>query len=74
MGKYGIIVNVTAPGPIQTGYITPEAEKEIAESAPLRRVGQPEDVVAVTVFLCPEQARWLTGQRFYVRGGYRMPQ
>ena len=74
MGKYGITVNVIAPGPIQTGYITPEAEKEIVESTPLGRVGQPEDVAEVTVFLCSEQARWLTGQLLYVGGGYRMPQ
>ena len=73
-GKYGITVNVIAPGPTQTGYITPEAEKEIAESTPLGRVGQPEDVAEVTVFLCSEQARWLTGQLLYVGGGYRMPQ
>lgn len=74
MGKYGITVNVIAPGPIQTGYITPETEKEIEESTPLGRVGKPEDVAEVTVFLCSEQARWLTGQLLYVGGGYRMPQ
>ena len=74
MGKYGITVNVIAPGPIQTGYITPEDEKEIEESTPLGRVGKPEDVAEVTVFLCSEQARWLTGQLLYVGGGYRMPQ
>lgn len=74
MGKYGITVNVIAPGPIQTGYILPEDEKAIAKSTPLGRVGSPEDVANVTVFLCSEQARWLTGQLFYVGGGYRIPQ
>ena len=74
MGKYGITVNVITPGPIQTGYITPETEKGIAESTPLGRVGKPEDIADVTVFLCSEQARWLTGQLLYVGGGYRMPQ
>lgn len=74
MGKYGITVNVIAPGPIQTGYILPEDEKAIAESTPLGRVGSPEDVADVTVFLCSEQARWLTGQLLYVGGGYRIPQ
>ena len=74
MGKYGITVNIVAPGPIQTGYITPEAEVEIAEKAPLGRVGQPEDVADVVVFLASEQARWLTGQLLYVGGGWRMHQ
>ncbi|MBN1219434.1 MAG: SDR family oxidoreductase [Anaerolineae bacterium] len=74
MGKYGITVNLVAPGPIQTGYITPESEVEIAAATPLRRVGQPEDVAEVIVFLASEQARWLTGQLLYVGGGWRMHQ
>ena len=73
MGKYGITVNVVAPGPIQTGYILPEDEKAIAKSTPLGRVGRPEDIADVTVFLCSEQARWLTGQLLYVGGGHRIP-
>jgi 3-oxoacyl-[acyl-carrier protein] reductase len=74
MGKYGITVNVVAPGPIQTGYITPEAQAEIADGTPLGRVGEPEDVADVIVFLASEQARWMTGQLLYVGGGWRMPQ
>jgi len=74
MGKYGITVNIVAPGPIQTGYITPEANARIAADTPLRRVGRPEDVADVIVFLASEQARWLTGQLLYVGGGYRMHQ
>jgi 3-oxoacyl-[acyl-carrier protein] reductase len=74
LGKYGITVNVVAPGPTQTGYITPEAEAEISEKTPLRRVGKPEDVADVIVFLASRQARWLTGQLIYVGGGWRMHQ
>jgi 3-oxoacyl-[acyl-carrier protein] reductase len=74
MGKYGITVNIVAPGPIQTGYITPEFEVEIAAGTPLGRVGQPEDVADVIAFLASEQARWLTGQLLYAGGGWRMHQ
>lgn len=74
MGKYGITVNIVAPGPIQTGYLKPEQEADIAIHAPLRRVGRPEDVAEVIVFLASEQARWLTGQLLYVGGGWRMHQ
>ncbi|MCE2413012.1 SDR family oxidoreductase [Candidatus Poribacteria bacterium] len=73
MGRYGITVNVIAPGPIQTGYILPDDEEALAKSTPLGRVGRPEDVADVTVFLCSEQARWLTGQLLYVGGGHRIP-
>ena len=74
MGKYGITVNIVAPGPIQTGYLTPKAVEEIAAQTPLRRVGDPEDIADVVVFLASEQARWITGQLIYVGGGWRMHQ
>jgi 3-oxoacyl-[acyl-carrier protein] reductase len=74
LGKYGITVNIVAPGPIQTGYITPEQEIEIAAGTPLCRVGTPADVADVVVFLASEQAHWLTGQLLYVGGGWRMHQ
>ena len=74
MGKYGICVNVIAPGPIQTGYIAPEMVPEIEAGTPLGRVGEPEHIADVAVFLASRQARWLTGQLLFVGGGYRMPQ
>jgi 3-oxoacyl-[acyl-carrier protein] reductase len=74
LGKYGITVNVVAPGPIQTGYLTPEQEADIAVGTPLGRVGRPEDVADVILFLASEQAHWLTGQLLYVGGGWRMHQ
>jgi len=74
MGKYGITVNIVAPGPIQTGYLTPKTVEAITSQTPLRRVGEPEDIADVVVFLASEQARWITGQLIYVGGGWRMHQ
>ncbi len=71
LSRYGITVNIVSPGPIQTGWITPEMEASIAPSIPLGRVGQPEDVADVIVFLASEQARWLTGQCLHVGGGHK---
>lgn len=73
LGKYGITVNVVSLGPIQTGWIAAELEKKVSAETPLGRVGQPEDVANVIVFLASEQARWLTGQMLYVGGGHQMP-
>jgi len=72
MGKYGITANVVCPGPTQTGYISPDNEAEWSAQTPLRRIGQPEDVADVIVFLTSEQARWVTGQLIYASGGYSM--
>lgn len=72
LGRFGITVNVVSPGPVQTGYIAPEAEPGIVETIPLGRLGTPEDVADVIVFLASDQARWLTGQLLYVGGGHAM--
>jgi 3-oxoacyl-[acyl-carrier protein] reductase len=73
LGPYGITVNVVSLGPVQTGYITPELEQKLLPEIPLRRVGEPEDVADVIVFLASERARWITGQLLYVGGGRVMP-
>jgi 3-oxoacyl-[acyl-carrier protein] reductase len=70
MGKYGVTCNVVCPGATQTGYITPESEKQLIAQTPLGRLGQPEDVADVIVFLASEQAHWLTGQLIYASGGF----
>lgn len=72
LGKFGINVNVVSPGPVQTGWITAELEREILPTIPLGRAGSPADVADVVVFLASEQARWVTGQRIYVGGGHGM--
>lgn len=72
LGSYGITVNIVSPGPIQTAWITPELETQTAKTTPLGRVGQPNDVADVVVFLASDQARWLTGQLLYVGGGHQM--
>src|SRR5439155_24404967 len=73
LGKYGIRINVVSLGPIQTGWIAPELEREVAAKTRLGRVGAPQDLADVVVFLASEQARWLTGQMLYVGGGWQMP-
>ena len=70
MGKYGITVNAVRSGATQTGYITPESEEWIVAETPLRRLGEPEDVADVIVFLASEQGRWITGQLVPAGGGF----
>ena len=72
LGKYGITVNIIGPGPIQTGWMSKEVETSAAQSSPLRRVGLPEDIADVVIFLASEQGRWVTGQRLFVGGGNRI--
>jgi 3-oxoacyl-[acyl-carrier protein] reductase len=68
-GKFGVTVNIVSPGGTQTGYMNPELEQVVAQSNPLGRVGQPEDLADAIVFLASDQARWITGQLIRVNGG-----
>lgn len=72
LGPYGITVNVVSPGPVQTGYISPEMEEALIKDIPLRRVGRPEDIANTVLFFASERASWITGQVIFVHGGHRM--
>ena len=72
VGHLGITVNAIAPGPVQTGYISRAFEKKLIPEIPLGRIGKPEDIADVIVFLASEQARWLTGQVIKVSGGHAL--
>jgi len=72
LGRFGITVNIVSPGPTDTGWITPAMVPDMERMAPLGRVGKPDDIADVVVFLASEQARWLTGQLLFAGGGHRM--
>jgi len=67
-----ITVNAVSPGPTDTGWLTPALRDELSARTPLQRIGQPEDIADVIVFLTSEQARWLTGQIIDAGGGWHM--
>ena len=72
LGPLGITVNAVAPGPVQTGWMSPDMEQQIVDSISLRRVGTPEDIADAIVFLASHQARWISGQVIQVAGGHAL--
>ena len=75
LGSRGINVNAVAPGFIQTVMteeMPEEAKADISKQIPLRRLGTPEDVAEVVLFLCSESASYITGQVIAVDGGMVM--
>ena len=73
LGWQNIRINAIAPGPIDTEAnrtTTPAGiVDDIVKRIPLSRMGQPEDLVGMCLFLLSDQARWITGQIFNVDGG-----
>lgn len=72
LASRNIYVNAIAPGFIETDMtaaMTGEAKKKLEEKIPLKRIGRPEDVANMAVFLASEKSDYITGQVFAVDGG-----
>ena len=77
LGPKKVRVNSINPGPVVTeGYDTvgvkgSDFEKQMVAQTPLGRVGQPEDIGPIAVFLASDDSGWLTGETLLASGGYR---
>lgn len=72
LASRGITVNAIAPGMIATDMtdaMTQEAREKMTEAIPLGRMGTPEDVANMAVFLASPKSDYITGQVFAVDGG-----
>jgi 3-oxoacyl-[acyl-carrier protein] reductase len=69
MGKRGITVNCIAPGIIETEMSREAPLEQVLPAIPLRRLGRPEEVAALAVFLLSEGAAYITRQVISVNGG-----
>lgn len=76
LGPRGVRVNAVAPGVIETdmsNFTKTEAGRDITLGMQaLKRIGKPEDVADVIVFLASDKARWITGASIPVDGGSKL--
>jgi 3-oxoacyl-[acyl-carrier protein] reductase len=76
LGPKKIRVNAIAPGMVETegthaaGFIGSDFEKHAAAATPLGRIGQPNDIASIAVFLASDNAGWITGSIIDAAGGH----
>ena len=77
-GRFGITCNSISLSTLEpplpeaelTEYLASERAKKHVSRYLIRRFGKPDDVAAMTLFLCSDAASWITGQTYPVNGGY----
>jgi NAD(P)-dependent dehydrogenase (short-subunit alcohol dehydrogenase family) len=68
----GVRVNAVAPGLVKTDFARALWERggdAVAKRLPLKRIGDPDDIATVVLFLVSDAARWMTGETVVVDGG-----
>jgi 3-oxoacyl-[acyl-carrier protein] reductase len=73
VAKFGIRVNAIAPGLIYNEFLgriyPPEYFVKAREETPLKRIGEPENVADLVVFLASDQSSFITGESICISGG-----
>lgn len=75
LGQRNITVNAIAPGPFEsrmTEWLLSEHGKEIVEQCPLKRIGRPEDMAGVALYLASQAGAYVNGVVIPVDGGMRI--
>jgi len=77
LGPRNIRVNAISPGMIATeggragGFVGGDFQKMVEAQAPLRRMGQPDDIAPTAVYLASSDSKYMTGETLLVSGGLR---
>ncbi len=73
LGRHGIVVNAIAPGAIDTPGLAErlpaQYREQYVKATPLRRMGTPQDVANVALFLASDEAKFITANVVHVSGG-----
>ena len=67
----GITLNTVNPGPVDTGYLSPEAHAAAAPRFPGGRWAEPDDPARLIAWLVTDEARSITGQVINSESGFR---
>jgi 3-oxoacyl-[acyl-carrier protein] reductase len=66
-----ITLNTVNPGPVDTGYATPDVHEAVRNRFPQSRWGTPDDPARLIAWLATDEGSWITGQIINTEGGFR---
>lgn len=75
--RFNILVNSISPGMFETEMVKdiigdPKAREVIIQGTPLRKIGKPEDIVGLVIFLASDASNHITGENISIDGGFSM--
>jgi NAD(P)-dependent dehydrogenase (short-subunit alcohol dehydrogenase family) len=78
LGRHKIRLNAIAPSLIDTQLVarhlaTDEQRMNRSSFFPINRVGKPEDIAGAAVYLCSDEAEWVSGETLRIAGGQKVP-
>ncbi|XAS63750.1 SDR family oxidoreductase [Pseudarthrobacter sp. So.54] len=73
LGHLGITANLVNPGPVDTGWISPDVAETLRSETALGRLGTQRDAANLVSFLLSERGGWINGQLLHSDGGFHLP-
>ncbi len=70
LSQHRIVANCINPGPVDTGWATPELHQAVTDMFPDKRWGTPDDVANLVAFLVSDEGAWIRGQVLNSEGGF----
>lgn len=72
LADHGVRVNAVSPGEIATSILSPGTDELVQTSVPMKRMGSPDEVAEVVLFLCSPKASYINGAEIPINGGQHL--
>ncbi|MEL6532042.1 MAG: SDR family oxidoreductase [Pseudomonadota bacterium] len=72
LAERGVRVNAVSPGEIATSILSPGTDELVQTSVPMKRLGSPDEVAEVVLFLCSPKASYVNGAEIPINGGQHL--
>lgn len=72
LAESGVRVNAVSPGEIETSILSPGTDEFVEHKVPMKRLGSPQEVAEVVVFLCSDKSSYVSGAEIPINGGQHL--